>query len=86
MSAGLPVVASEIGIIGRVISQNSCGLLVPADDAIAHADAILTLLEDKDRAEQLGRAGRGAVVSTYNWESQAAHLLILYKEVLSESA
>ncbi len=85
MSAGLPVVASKIGLIAEIVAGAGCGLLIAPEDVFAHAEAILSLLGDRDRAYELGQAGRSAVLETYNWESQGKHLLALYRELLDGS-
>ncbi|MEE2940392.1 MAG: glycosyltransferase, partial [Planctomycetota bacterium] len=40
-----------------------------ADDAADFADHVIGLLTDLDRARALGRAGRGFVERTYDWET-----------------
>jgi trehalose synthase len=52
-----PVVASAVGgIVDQVISGET-GWLVPPDDLAQYAAAVSALLEDRERAEQMGAAG-----------------------------
>jgi GT2 family glycosyltransferase/glycosyltransferase involved in cell wall biosynthesis len=57
MAAGRPVVAPETGGPAEIL-EPSCGILYPAGDAQAAANAVVTLVGDPARAQALGRAGR----------------------------
>lgn len=83
MAAGLPVVASDFGVMREVIGQYNCGLFVPPDDAEALAAAQLWLFEHAEEAAAMGRRGRQAVLSGFNWASQAQELNKLYRHMLS---
>lgn len=61
MAAGLPVVATNVGGIPEVVKEKETGLLVPPKDPEALAQVILTLLEDKEKAKNMGIAGRKRV-------------------------
>jgi glycosyltransferase involved in cell wall biosynthesis len=53
-----PVVATRVGGLPEVVVDGKTGLLVEPDDPVALARAIVTLLQDRGRAERLGRAAR----------------------------
>ena len=57
MAAGRPVVAPETGGPAEIL-EPSCGILYPAGDAQAAANAVVELVGDPARALALGRAGR----------------------------
>jgi glycosyltransferase involved in cell wall biosynthesis len=78
MAAGLPVVASDFGFIAEIVRESGCGLLVPAEDAAAHAEALAHLLTHPDEARAMGARGRRAVEARYTWEAESAKLLGLY--------
>lgn len=61
MATGLPVVATAVGDVPRVVRPGETGLLVPPRDAAALADALAELLEDPDKRRAWGRAARALV-------------------------
>jgi glycosyltransferase involved in cell wall biosynthesis len=81
MAAGLPVVASDVGVSAAIVRREGCGLVVPPDDPEAHARALARLLSDADAARTLGGRGRRAVAARYTWEAEAKRLLELYAEL-----
>jgi hypothetical protein len=82
MAAGRPVVASDLGRMGAMVRAAGCGLVVPPDDAAAHAAAIDGLLGDPALAARMGDAGRAAFVDGLGFEAQARALTSLYAGVL----
>ena len=82
MAAGRPVVASDFGRMAHIVRTTGCGLLVPADDADAHARALDRLLGDPDEAAARGAAGRRAFRDGLAFERQADRLTSFYAEVL----
>ncbi len=65
-----------------MVRDAGCGLVVPPDDAEAHAAALTRLLSDAGEAARMGAAGRAAFVDGLGFESQARALTALYAEVL----
>lgn len=78
MSAGIPVVASSFPLWRQIIEGNDCGLCVDPTSPDAIAKALDSLAADPDRAEQMGKNGRTAVLEQYNWSVEEAKLLTLY--------
>ena len=58
MALGLPVVGTRVGGIADVILDRECGLLVPAEDAGALADALAELGTDAALRTKLGAGAR----------------------------
>jgi glycosyltransferase involved in cell wall biosynthesis len=83
MMAGVPVVASDIPNYRQFVSDLGTGLMVDPLDADAIANAILWLLDHPDEAEAMGQRGREAVLTTFNWESEARKLVALYQKILA---
>ena len=59
MSAGLPVVASDVGDVSRLVTPE-CGAVVPAKDPQRLADALRGLLVDPELRRRQGEASRRA--------------------------
>jgi glycosyltransferase involved in cell wall biosynthesis len=78
MAAGTPLVSTTAGSLPELIAHGETGVLVPAGDAGALAEAIAGLLADPGRAERLGTAGRSEVRAKYSWDSVAARYEQLY--------
>jgi glycosyltransferase involved in cell wall biosynthesis len=83
MLAGLPVVASDFGIIRSIVRETGCGLLVPPGDPDALSAAVEILLRDPAKAAEMGQKGRRAVLEKYNWGAEESKLLALYGRLLA---
>jgi glycosyltransferase involved in cell wall biosynthesis len=73
-AAGLPVVATNIGGIDELITDNSNGLLVEPDNPCALADAMARVLESDELAERLAAKLRAQAVH-YTWRRAADELM-----------
>jgi phosphatidylinositol alpha-mannosyltransferase len=74
MAAGLAVVSSDALPPARVLRETNAGLLFRSGDGGSLADALLRL-RSPDLRKELAEAGRRAVSSKYNWETDVARLL-----------
>ncbi|MBN2583282.1 MAG: glycosyltransferase family 4 protein [Planctomycetes bacterium] len=81
MAAGLPIVASDFPVWRDLLGGYECVLWVDPLDSEAIAEAVRRLLTHPDEAEAMGHRGRQAIEQELNWESQAARLLDLYREL-----
>jgi glycosyltransferase involved in cell wall biosynthesis len=78
MSAGVPVIASNFPLWREIIEGHDCGLCVDPLNPIAIAEAIDFMVNNPERAEQMGRNGQRAVNDKYNWAVEEQKLLELY--------
>src|SRR5262249_8316047 len=85
MAAGLPVIVSDFPEWRDMIDRHGCGLLVDPTKPAAVADAMNWLLSHPEEAEEMGRAGRAAVMSEFNWLSEERRLLALYDRILGSN-
>lgn len=74
MAAGRPVVASDVGGLREIVRDGVDGVLVPAEDPEALADAVQALLLDTSRRERLGEAAQDVRVR-FSADRYAAALL-----------
>lgn len=79
MSAELPVIASDFPLWREIVADTGAGLCIDPESPEAIAEAIRTLLDDPAAARRMGEAGRKAVLSTYNWPSEAEKLKRFYQ-------
>src|SRR5436305_3996991 len=82
MTAGVPIVASAVGGIPEQIRHRCEGLLVPAKDAMALADAVLQLLQDPLWAQKLGEAGRQRTLSHFSFARMVQETEAIYHAAL----
>jgi glycosyltransferase involved in cell wall biosynthesis len=83
MAMEIPVISTNISGIPELIDDHQSGLLVPAQDEQALAEAIATLFDQPELADRLGKAGREKVVAEFEIEKNARQVLSIFKQYLS---
>jgi phosphatidylinositol alpha-mannosyltransferase len=83
MAAGCPVVASNIGGFGSVLTHGVEGLLVRPKDSEALAGALLQLVDDADLRERMSAAGRERA-QHFSWERVSQRVLSYYERLAYE--
>ena len=83
LAAGLPVIASQVGGIPELITDQSTGLLIRPQDPIALADALRRLIHTPDFAQALGRAGQRHAQEYFDLHAMAQANEVLYYELLT---
>ena len=73
MAAGLPVVASPVGINTRIVEQGKTGFLASSKEE--WVQALVTLYHDAGMRSDMGRAGRQKVEKEYSLQITAPRLL-----------
>jgi glycosyltransferase involved in cell wall biosynthesis len=63
----IPVVATRVGGVPEVVADGVSGLLVPADDVTALADALARVLDDESLARRLADAARQRTLTEFTW-------------------
>ena len=84
MSAGAPVVASDLDAFRQVLDGGRVGELFGIGDAEALAKAVTGLLGDPEQRARLSAAG-SAAVRRYDWSVVAQDILAVY-EMVTEGA
>jgi phosphatidylinositol alpha-1,6-mannosyltransferase len=70
-ASGIPSVGGDSGGVRSAVRDGETGIVVPSTDSEAITDAIRSLLLNPERRQQMGRAGRHAVETHYNWDRVA---------------
>jgi alpha-maltose-1-phosphate synthase len=87
MACGLPVVATEATGVRELITDGVEGIVVPAPpDARSLAEAIDSLLTDRDRAQAMGAAARRKVESFGGWDRYGHQLVAAFRDARTASA
>lgn len=86
MSCSLPVIATRVGDVDRIIEQGISGLVVEPADATALQQALHTVLTKPDWAKRMGTAARERVERRFSSAQMAREYLAIYKRVLGETA
>ncbi len=77
-----PIVACRAGGAPESIAEGETGLLVPVGDGRAVADAILTLLENREAARRMGQAGHDRARELFSWARFVSTLEGVYDRLL----
>lgn len=83
MAAGLPVVASNIGGIPELVRDGVTGMLVPAGEPRALAEALEHLVDRPDVGAAYGAAGREVVSKNFTLDQKVEKTLAIYEALLS---
>jgi glycosyltransferase involved in cell wall biosynthesis len=78
-----PVVATRVGGVPRYVNEGENGLLANCGDAAGFARAVLELLDQPERAREMGLAGRRRILERHSWRKSAEKLVALYDRLLA---
>jgi glycosyltransferase involved in cell wall biosynthesis len=79
MAFGLPVICSNFGTIDQIIRETGSGITVDPQSPEAIGNALLTLLTEREFYNTCSENGRLAVRNKYNWKTEEAKLLDIYR-------
>jgi starch synthase len=96
MACETAVVATATGGIPEVVADGETGVLVPIEQVADgtgtpvrperfvadFAAAMTSLIEDPQRAERMGKAGRRRAVERFSWSRIAEDTMAVYQSVL----
>lgn len=85
MHCGMPVVVSAVGSVPEVLVDGENGLMVPAQDAQALADALLRLAGEPALAERLGLQGRETFNSRYGMRTIGLQVARLFEALADQT-
>jgi len=78
MAAGLPVVATAVGVTPEVIEDGGCGLLVSVSSTEAVIRTVRRLLQDRALAGRLGQSARSRIEARFATETMLARYVNAY--------
>lgn len=85
MASGIPVIVSDSLVWGGIVRKYDCGVVVEdPNNKEEIARAINSILDDTNRAKEMGENALKAAKEEFNWDSQEKVLLEMYHNILGE--
>jgi glycosyltransferase involved in cell wall biosynthesis len=84
MAAGLPAVATAVGDIAAIVSDDNRPLIVGPDDEAAFTAALDSLADRADLRRSIGRANRARAAAEYDEKVMIARYARLYGEAIGD--
>lgn len=82
MSFGVPVVATKVGGIPKVITHGKTGVMIAPSDVSGIVSAIIALQKDTEYQALLSQGARELIEKHYNLDIQVKKVEALYRELL----
>lgn len=80
-----PVISTNVHGIPSTIQNNKNGILVPSEDVTTLANAIMELLENKQKRDEMGNEGYQLVKNICNSRIMAERTFEIYQEAINNS-
>lgn len=84
MAAEKPVVATDIGGIPEAVKKGETGFLVPPGDPGALAKVIIELLQNPEKAKEMGKKGRARFKEKFTRKKMLSEIDALYQSSISQ--
>ncbi|MDP4845219.1 MAG: glycosyltransferase [Salibacteraceae bacterium] len=82
MSASIPVLVSNFELWNSIIEESKCGFSVDPFSLTEIENTLRFMLDDKELCENLGNAGKMAVLKNYNWKNEEEKLVQFYQKII----
>jgi glycosyltransferase involved in cell wall biosynthesis len=76
-AAGIPLVATNISGTNEAVVHEVNGLLIPPNNSVALAEAVIRLFENPALGEQLVQGGHTTLAQKFSWEAHLRELTSL---------
>lgn len=86
MACEVPVVASRVGGLPEVVTDNETGFLSKVGDVDKMARDAANLLRDPERRREMGRLARESAISRYRTDLVIPQYIDFYEKVLAKSS
>jgi glycosyltransferase involved in cell wall biosynthesis len=84
MACGMPVIVPQGSASADLVRAAGSGVAVDTTDPHAIAEALLMLAQDRALREEMGAAGRRAILETYGWHRMEERLRCIYAAIERE--
>lgn len=86
LAAGVPVVQPDSGVFTELLEMTGGGVLYEPDNPDALTDSLKGLLLDPDRAREMGKKGREAILEKFDISKTAADMVRTYEGIVKNFA
>ncbi len=86
MAMYVPVVATAVGGVPELVTNNESGLLVRATDVSGLTEAIMRLVDDASLRQSMAQEAYRVVTESFSFEQQCEKLVQVYRGVLAGKA
>lgn len=83
-SAGRAIVATQVGGNPEIVKHGESGLIIPPEDTEALTEAILKLLEDRQRLAKWGEFGRRRALTMFSPEAKLKEYWEVYRSLVND--
>ncbi|MBU1863221.1 MAG: glycosyltransferase family 4 protein [Candidatus Omnitrophica bacterium] len=84
MACGKPVIASRTGGVPEVVRDGVTGILVPPGDSESLARTLLSLMGNKEKAQELGMKGKEMVSDVFSVKRMIENIDDVYKRLIEK--
>lgn len=81
MENGLPVICTDFILWKEIVKNWKCGICIPPGEIDPLQKAMQYMIDNPDKAKEMGDNGRRAVLEEFNWGIEERKLLKLYKQL-----
>jgi len=82
MASGKPCVATKVGGVPEVVVEGETGVLVDYGNAEQLSDALISLLKNEKKRNEMGKKGRERVFKYFSWHRIVEEIEKVYLELL----
>jgi glycosyltransferase involved in cell wall biosynthesis len=86
LACGLPVVVTDVPANLEWVEDGINGLVVPRQSSERLAEAIITLLQDEQRAQNMGKNNLKIALERADWDRNFAKLEEIYRRLVGHKA
>jgi glycosyltransferase involved in cell wall biosynthesis len=83
MAFEVPIVATSVAGVPKLVDDRESGLLIPAEDLDALVATLGPLCDDAPLRRRLGQSGRETVVNRFSFTARMAKVAAVYNDVMS---
>ncbi|KFM22215.1 glycoprotein 3-alpha-L-fucosyltransferase [Marine Group I thaumarchaeote SCGC AAA799-B03] len=81
LCAGRPIVSNAVGMVKKIIEQESCGIVSSVDNPKEMSDSIIWLINNPKQCEEMGIKSRQVAEGILAWENITKKLSQIYEKL-----